>query len=318
MDRVPGFDPLRKIEDMASLISEVTGEATASVIDALERERRHPGRTVAEEFRKRGGPRYQWGPHLEAFYSSTNAFLYELAVWNRNLLKATMRRWTTRHMARQGRPLDVLGIGDGLGFDCLHLSHKKHHVTYFELPGTSEQFARMLFGRTGHDIPILTDPASIPRESFDAIICFDVLEHVPDPISMVNTLASYLRPGGHIYVSAPFYMILPWYPTHLRGNRRFSGSLNLYRQAGLQLIAGRLTWYPIVLRKPGPTPPPPERATIGLRLTGAIQALGRVAAWPFVPVHFLRWMGNTRYKQRASADRPKLENGADLPQEARP
>ena len=105
-------------------------------------------------------------------------------------------------MERQGRPLDVLGIGDGLGFDCLHLARRKHRVTYFELPGTSEQFARKLFERNSQDIPILTNPACIPRESFDALICFDVLEHVPDPVSMVKTLASYLPPRRALYVDA--------------------------------------------------------------------------------------------------------------------
>ena len=317
MDGAPGFDPLRNVQQMASLISEVTGEPAERVIDALEYERHHPGRTVANEFRKRGGPRYQWGPHLDAFYSSTNAFLYELAVWNRNFLKATMRRWTSRHMARQGRPLDVLGIGDGLGFDCLHLARRKHRVTYFELPGTSEQFARKLFQRNGQDIPILTDPASIPRESFDALICFDVLEHVPDPVSMVNTLSSYLRPGGLLYVSAPFYMILPWYPTHLRANRRFSGDLNLYRQAGLRLVSGRLTWYPIVLRKPGAAPPPPERTILGLRLTGALQMMGRVAAWPFIPIHFLRWTGNRRFDGRPGEESAEVSETQEVPQETR-
>jgi 2-polyprenyl-3-methyl-5-hydroxy-6-metoxy-1,4-benzoquinol methylase len=318
MDGAPGFDPLRNINHMASLISEVTGDPADEVIDALEQERQHPGRTVAREFNQRGGPRYVWGPHLEAFYSSTNSFLYELAVWNRNLLKATMRRWTIRHMALPGRPLDVLGIGDGLGFDCLQLARKTHRVTYFELPGTSEQFARKLFERTGRHIPILTDPAAIPRESFDAIICFDVLEHVPDPVSMVKTLASYLRPGGLLYVSAPFYMILPWYPTHLRNNRRFSGSLNLYRQAGMQLVSGRLTWYPIVVRKSGSSPMPSAPiTTLGLRAAGMIQMLGRLAAWPFIPVHLLRRLGNTRYKQRPETRTPELEEGSDLPQETR-
>jgi SAM-dependent methyltransferase len=299
MDPQPRIDPLRNIEQMGTLISEVTGEALPDVIDGLERERLHPGQTVADDFRKRGGPRYEWGPHLEAFYGATRAFLYELAVWNRNRAKISMRRWTGRHMARQGRPLDVLGIGDGLGFDCLHLAGQKHRVTYFELPGISEQFARKLFERSGSQIPILTDPGAIPRESFDAITCFDVLEHVPDPPAMVKSLAGYLRPGGLLYVSAPFYMILPWYPTHLRANRRFSGSLALYRQAGLKLVDGRLTWYPLVMRKPGPdTFPVRPIASLALRLTGLFQSTGRIAAWPFIPIHIVRRMCNQEFRSK--------------------
>jgi SAM-dependent methyltransferase len=289
------FDPLRNIDQMADLIGEITGEPAAAVVERLELERLHPGRTVAEDFARNGGPRYEWGKHLEEFYNSTNAFIYELAIWNRNNLKAQMRRWTIRHMALQKRPLKVLSVGDGLGFDCLHLAHKQHQVTYFELAGLSERFARALFARSGLAIDMFTDPAGVPPGSFDAITCFDVLEHVPDPVAMVKTLASWLKPGGLLYVSAPFYMILPWYPTHLRANRRFSGSLDLYTQAGLRLVGGQFTWYPIVLQRP--VVDASENASNALplvRVSGLVQTLGRACAWPFFPIHLLRWLNNRR------------------------
>ncbi|HWE03388.1 MAG TPA: class I SAM-dependent methyltransferase [Tepidisphaeraceae bacterium] len=289
------FDPLHNIDQMADLIGEVTGEPAAIVIDRLEQERLHPGRTVAEDFARHGGPRYLWGKHLEEFYNSTNAFIYELVIWNRNYLKAQMRRWTTRHMATQKRPLRVLSVGDGLGFDCLHLAHKKHDVTYFELAGVSERFARALFARSGLAIDMLTDPAAVPSEKFDAITCFDVLEHVPDPLAMVKTLASWLKPGGLLYVSAPFYMILPWYPTHLRANRRFSGSLELYAQAGLRLVGGQFTWYPIVVQKAGgDTAGRSHSASPLVRLSGLVQKAGRMFAWPFLPIHLLRRINNRK------------------------
>lgn len=281
---------------MASLIAEVSGDDLAKVVATLEQERRHPGTTVARDFAKHGARRYQASPQLDAFYSSTCAFIYELAVWSRNGAKKQMRRWTTRHLALQGRPLDILAVGDGLGFDCLHLARKGHRLTYFELPGPSEQFARKLFERSGSPITVLTDPAAIPLEAFDAVICFDVLEHVPDPPSMVRTIASYLRPDGLLYVSAPFYMLLRWYPTHLRSNRRYSGDLALYRQAGLNLVGGRYTWYPIVLQKPASQSAKASRGPLLVRLTGILQKIGKFAAWPFVPIHWVRRMGNWRFE----------------------
>jgi SAM-dependent methyltransferase len=300
--RPNGFDPLGNLDHMASLIGEVSGESVAVVVDRLENERLHPGKTVADDFARHGGPRYEWGPHLESFYASTNAFLYELAVWNRNALKRRMRRWVTRHMACSGAALDVLSVGDGLGFDCLHLARKRHRVTYFELPGLGEQFARKLFQRSGYQIPMLTDPARIPLESFDAVTCFDVLEHVPDPPAMVRTLASYLRPGGLLYVSAPFFMVLPWYPTHLRSNRKFSGNLKLYRQAGLRLAGGCFSWLPIVLQKAGGDAPPRGIAeTLPVRLAIPFHLTGRVSAWAFSPGHLVRRICNRGFDNARSS-----------------
>ena len=277
---------------MAALIAEVTGEPVGRIVERLESERKHPGSTVVEDFARGGGRRYEWGPHLERFYGSTNAFLYELAVWNRNLLKQKLRHWVSRHIRRQsqrlGRPLDVLSVGDGLGFDCLEFARHKQRVTYMELPGPSEQFARKLFEGTGSDIPVVTDPAAIPHEAFDAITSFDVLEHVPDPPAIVRNFASWLRPGGLLYVSAPFFMLLPWYPTHLRICRRYSGSLRLYRRAGFRLVGGTPSWYPIVFQKPGPEMAEPSPVCWVIRLTGAIQRIGRITAWPFAIFHLVR------------------------------
>jgi SAM-dependent methyltransferase len=281
---------------MVGLISEITGESAQRVRERLDFERRHPGRTVAAAFGRHGAKRYIDSPELTAFYESTDAFLYELAVWNRNVVKMSTRRFVHRHLARQARLLDVLSIGDGLGFDSLHFAARGHRVTYFELPGLGERFARRLFERSEARIEVLTDPGQIPRGAFDAVTCLDVLEHVPDPPAMVREMVSYLRPGGLLYVSAPFYMVLPWYPTHLRSNRRYSGSLSLFENAGMELVGGRFTWYPLVFRKAGGESTQQDRLASALaRMSAYPQMLGRWTAWPCVWVHWVRWLGNQRF-----------------------
>jgi SAM-dependent methyltransferase len=40
-------------------------------------------------------------------------------------------------------------------------------------------------------------------DTFDAVICFQVLEHVPEPKEVLREIQRVLRPGGSLYLSAP-------------------------------------------------------------------------------------------------------------------
>jgi SAM-dependent methyltransferase len=86
-------------------------------------------------------------------------------------------------------------------------------------------------------------------ESFDAAVCFEVIEHVEDPRRLVAELARVLRPGGLLFISTPNarmerlharsqgyaenpYHISPLTPRDLRRLLRATGfRVRLYGQA---------------------------------------------------------------------------------------
>ncbi len=85
-------------------------------------------------------------------------------------------------LAREGA--DVVGIdlaSDVLAVARLHLHESGQSVDYRE---------------TSAEALAAAEPAS-----FDAICCMEMLEHVPDPASVMRACATLLKPGGRLFAS---------------------------------------------------------------------------------------------------------------------
>jgi ubiquinone/menaquinone biosynthesis C-methylase UbiE len=65
-------------------------------------------------------------------------------------------------------------------------------------------------------LDIVSDITSIPREdaSFDAIMCTEVFEHIPDPIAALREFSRLLKKGGYVLITAPFASLTHFAPYH--------------------------------------------------------------------------------------------------------
>lgn len=93
-----------------------------------------------------------------------------------------------------------LDVGTGYGY----LMKKMQERYGTRCVGAELSTQEAEFGRTqlGLDIkPCLLSEAGLQAESFDLVGCFEVIEHVPDPIPFVRELAHYCKPGGYVLVN---------------------------------------------------------------------------------------------------------------------
>ncbi len=99
----------------------------------------------------------------------------------------------------------VLDIGCGGGLLCEALQQLGAQVTGIDLAPAMLDSARLHAAERG----IAIDYRLLPAESlaaaepgsFDVVTCMEMVEHVPDPASIVRSIAALVRPGGAAFLS---------------------------------------------------------------------------------------------------------------------
>jgi len=96
---------------------------------------------------------------------------------------------------------------------CGHLKYVAQDIAVYDGKGdTGLQTGSWDFSQ----IDIVSDILNIPEPdaSFDAVLCTEVLEHLPDPVRALDEMARLLRPGGMFIITAPFWSLTHFAPYH--------------------------------------------------------------------------------------------------------
>jgi ubiquinone/menaquinone biosynthesis C-methylase UbiE len=66
------------------------------------------------------------------------------------------------------------------------------------------------------ELDIISDITAIPEPdaAFDAIMCIEVLEHLPEPLKALSEFSRLLRNDGHLIITAPFCSLTHFAPYH--------------------------------------------------------------------------------------------------------
>ena len=111
-------------------------------------------------------------------------------------------------LASHGRPLAgarVLDLGCGAGLLSEALAMRGADVVALDLSPDLLRVARLHALESGARVDYrLQSAEALAAEApgtFDAVACMEMLEHVPDPASVVGACATLLRPGGRLFLS---------------------------------------------------------------------------------------------------------------------
>ena len=99
----------------------------------------------------------------------------------------------------------VIDVGCGGGILAEGMAGMGAQVTGIDLTDKALSVARLHLFESGHKVDYrkisAEDMADERPGQFDVVTCMEMLEHVPDPASIVTACARLVKPGGHVFFS---------------------------------------------------------------------------------------------------------------------
>ena len=97
---------------------------------------------------------------------------------------------------------------------CSHLEYVAQDFAQYDGKGDGAGLQTGSWDQSRLDI--VSDITAIPEpdRSFDAIMCVEVFEHIPDPLAAIDEFSRLLKPGGRLIITSPFCSLTHFAPYH--------------------------------------------------------------------------------------------------------
>jgi ubiquinone/menaquinone biosynthesis C-methylase UbiE len=110
----------------------------------------------------------------------------------------------------EGKDLLEIGSNHGGGALCYYESYRLNSITGIDTTERQAEVSELFFKEMGATSNFrfqkaLAEELPFPPESFDAVMCYDVIEHVTDVVRTLDEMYRVLRPGGRAFISFPSF-----------------------------------------------------------------------------------------------------------------
>ncbi|MCW9025337.1 MAG: bifunctional 2-polyprenyl-6-hydroxyphenol methylase/3-demethylubiquinol 3-O-methyltransferase UbiG [Gammaproteobacteria bacterium] len=99
----------------------------------------------------------------------------------------------------------VIDVGCGGGILSESMAQRGAHVTGIDMGEAPLSVARLHKLESGVEVDYqritAEEMASANQEKYDVVTCLEMLEHVPDPASVIKACSDMVKPGGHVFFS---------------------------------------------------------------------------------------------------------------------
>lgn len=133
--------------------------------------------------------------------------------------EATRIAWTEKALAALPTGLRLLDAGAGeqqFRRCCTHLQYVSQDFAQYQPEKTAAGLHPTWDYCKEAKLDIVCDIIDIPEpdRSFDAILCTEVFEHIPNPVLALEEFARLLKPNGQVIITAPFCSLTHFAPHH--------------------------------------------------------------------------------------------------------
>jgi 2-polyprenyl-3-methyl-5-hydroxy-6-metoxy-1,4-benzoquinol methylase len=138
------------------------------------------------------------------FYRKTPNYIFELMEYHSTESKQELSNTVIR-LAKEANARTIIDFGAGICQDSIIASMNELKATAADIPGKTFDFGQWRIGKYKVPIKIIEICDETPlKEQYDAITCFEVLQHVVNPAKTLMHLREHLSQEGRLFITTRF------------------------------------------------------------------------------------------------------------------